>query len=129
DVRSATDASEGARRRIEIDDQAIRMKEIGRTRGRHMELDRSLVRQVREVFRVAQDGIDGDVLILASLARMLLRRRAAPWHGQPLDRFRIMRRDVLLKETGRGEPLRVAANRERTTRDVRHRAWRDPIVV
>ena len=26
DVRSATDASEGARRRIEIDDQAIRMK-------------------------------------------------------------------------------------------------------
>src|SRR5205807_2177022 len=33
DVRSATDASEGARRRIEIDDQAIRMKEIGGTRG------------------------------------------------------------------------------------------------
>ena len=72
DVRRAPDASERARRRVEIDDEAIRMEEIAGTRRRHVELDRSLVREIREVFGLAQDGIDGDVPILACLARVLL---------------------------------------------------------
>src|SRR5207249_429201 len=71
DVSRPPDAGELARRRIEIDDVAIGMEEIDRTRGRHVELDRSLVREVGEVLRFAQDGIDGDVLVPASLGRML----------------------------------------------------------
>ena len=72
DVRRAPDASERARRRVEVDDEAIGMEEIAGKRRRHVELDRSLVREIREVLGLAQDGIDGDVPILASLARVLL---------------------------------------------------------
>ena len=72
DVGGAPDASELARRRIEIDDEAIGVEEIGGTRRRHVELDRSLVRKIGEVFGFAQNGIDGDVMVLATLARMLL---------------------------------------------------------
>jgi len=45
------------------------MEEVARKRRRHVELDRSLVRQIREVFGLAQNWIDGDVPILACLAR------------------------------------------------------------
>src|ERR1700737_911527 len=117
-----------AGRRGEIDDQAIRVDEIGSARRRDVELDRTLVREVREMFRLAPDGIDREVLVLSSLARVLFRRRAAPRHGEALDRLRVMIRDVLLEEPGRAEPLRVAANGERTTQDVRQRGGCDPLV-
>ena len=98
------------------------MEEIGSARRRHVELDRALVREVREVFGLVHDGIDREVLVLASLARVLLRCRAAPRNGEAPDRLRVVIRDVLLEEPGRGKPLRVTANGERTTQDVRQRA-------
>ena len=119
DVRGAPDASERAGWRIEIDDEAVGVEGIGGARRRNVELDRTLIREIRNVFGAAQDGIDGDVPVLAALAAVLLRGRTAPRHGEALDRLRIMGRNVLLEEARRGETLRVAADRERTAGDVR----------
>src|SRR5258705_467741 len=114
--------------RIQIDDQAIGVEEVVRARGGHVELDRSLVREVGEVLGMAQDGIDREVAILASLARVLLRRRTAPGDGHALDRLWIVVGNVLLEEPRRGEPLGVAAGREGPTPEGRKAAGPDRLV-
>src|SRR6267142_2731988 len=100
---------------------------------RHPERDGELLampgREERDVVGPAQDRIHGHVPIPAGLGRMLLRGRAASRDGEPLDRGRIMRGDVLLEEPRRGQPLRIAADRERAPGEVRKCAGSDALVV
>jgi hypothetical protein len=115
--------------RIEVDHEPIGMRQVPRARSRHVQLDRALIRQVRQVLGLAHHRIDRGVRLGAARFAVFLGRRMAARHGQALDRRGIVGRHVLLEKTGFGKAFRVAPDRQRATREVGKGAGRDALVV